>query len=50
MKVMNEISNSAHVLIQLHVLMFEWDFYVEKCGSSSIGKKEGEKKNNKKKE
>ena len=46
MKVMNEISNSAHVLIELHVLMFEWSFYVENCGTGSVLKKSVRKKNN----
>ena len=45
MKVMNEKSNSTHVLIELNVLMFEWSFYVEKCGRRYTVKKVAELKN-----
>ena len=45
MKVMNEKSNSAHVLIELNVLMFEWSFYVEKCGRRYTVRKVAELKN-----
>ena len=45
MKVMNETSNSAYVLYELNILMFEWSFYVEKCGRRYTVKKVAELKN-----